>query len=90
MAVIEGLMAIHLLHGLYFSVVTNLYYNAFNVNKEVKFPELEFFFINGTQKHVYISGNKSLSNDDGKIFCGFKKWQACTQQTQMRSKPTLQ
>lgn len=44
MAVIEGLMAIHLLHGLYFSVVTNLYYNAFNVNKEVKFLELEFYF----------------------------------------------
>lgn len=46
MAVIEGLMAIHLLHRLYFSVVTNVYYNAFNANKEVKLLELKFYFSN--------------------------------------------
>lgn len=37
------------------------------------FLSLNFFLINRTQKHVYTSVNKSLFNDDGKIFCGFSK-----------------
>lgn len=34
---------------------------------------LKIFLINGTQKHVYISVNKSLFNDDGENILWFYK-----------------